>query len=318
MTAMEQTVVVTGASGFLGSWLCHHLSSLGYKVSAITRPHESHSRLSLLPKSMILEQSEFDWPNLIRELRPDILISADWSGVDSLSRNSKLIQLSNLDRVSSLADAAIQSHVKTFITFGSHAENGPINMPAEEIDYDCATTAYGQAKINLREILYRKFNKLETRFIWGRIFNIYGPLDNPNWLLPNLINSLHAGKQFSLTSGDQIWSYLHVHDFCLAIDYIINNHSIEGIVNIGNEDTKTIREFVSYVGNIMRKQSLLKFGNSEYRNDQVMVLQPKTTKLNSVGWKPTIEHNDGLGDLVNWHVKGECKFSFKNLYYVNN
>ena len=318
LSAMKETVVVTGASGFLGSWLCNHLSSIGFKVSALTRSSESLSRLSLLPKSMIFEHSELEWPNLIRDLRPDILISADWSGVVSLDRNSKMIQIANLDRVQSLAEAAIQSRVKTFITFGSQAENGPINKPAEEVNYDRATTSYGQTKIELRKILNEKFKQTETRFVWGRIFSTYGALDNPNWLLPSLINSLHVGKSFSLTSGEQIWSYLHAYDFCLAIDCIIRHNSIEGIVNIGNETTKTIREFVSYVGNVMRKQSLLEFGNSEYRNDQVMVLQPKTTKLNSVGWKPTIEHNDGLVDLVNWHVKGECKFSFKNLYYVNN
>jgi nucleoside-diphosphate-sugar epimerase len=246
------------------------------------------------------------------------LISADWSGVDSLDRNSKLIQSANLNRIKSLADVAIQIGVDTFITFGSQAENGPINTPAEEINYDCATTSYGQAKIELRKLLNIKFEKSGTRFIWGRIFSTYGPQDNPNWLLPSMINSLNAGKSFSLTSGDQVWSYLHAYDFCLAIDQIINHGSIQGVINIGNENTMTIREIVSHVGYYMDKLTLLQFGNSEYRNDQVMFLQPKTTKLNSVGWRPQVELFDGLDDLINWHQKGTCKFSFENLYQLIN
>jgi len=133
------TVLVTGAAGFLGSWLCHYLSFKGYKVFAVRRPGDNISRLHSFPKSLVIRHEASNWPSLIGSLRPRIVIAADWSGVDSASRNSLDVQLPNITRIKLLADASVENLVETFITFGSQAENGPINVPAGEVNYDGAT-----------------------------------------------------------------------------------------------------------------------------------------------------------------------------------
>lgn len=307
-------VLVTGASGFLGSWLCYHLNSKGYEVLAVTRPNKKIPRLERFPKSLVFACAESHWPSMIASLKPKVVIAADWSGVDSESRNLLEIQLKNVDRIERLADACITNNVETFITFGSHAENGPINIPAKELNYDNATTAYGKVKVELRKRLSEKLNHTSTRFIWGRIFNIYGALDNPIWFLPSLINSILDSKPFSMTSGNQVWSYLHAHDFCTAVNDLIESDTIKGVVNIGSEQTIIIRDIANYVAVTLNRESLLQFGSTNYRNDQVMILQPITSTLSYLGWKPSIDIYSGLEDLVNWHEVGNGKYTVENLY----
>lgn len=310
----NEKIIVTGASGFLGSWLCHHLSYRGYEVFAVIRPRETISRLGRFPKFEIFSYLESYWPSLIESIKPQVVISADWSGVDSASRNSPTIQMQNINRIKLLADASVVNNVKTFITFGSQAENGPINVPAKELNYDKATTAYGKAKIELRKILEKTFRQTQTRFVWGRIFSTYGALDNPNWFLPSLINSLINNEIFSLTSGNQKWSYLHAYDFCRSISLLIEKDTVQGVVNIGNEETVIIRNIADYIGEILDKQPFLSIGTTEYRNDQVMLLQPVTSTLNGLGWKPLINTFQGIEDLVNWYMLGQATLTIENLY----
>jgi nucleoside-diphosphate-sugar epimerase len=307
-------VLVTGASGFLGSWLCHYLSFIGYEVFAVTRPGSNISRLHSFPESLVFSDEVLNWPSLIGSLRPRIVIAADWSGVDSASRNSLDVQLRNVIRIKMLADASVENGVETFITFGSQAENGPINIPASELNYDKATSTYGKVKIELRKMLDKNLRETNTRFIWGRIFSTYGALDNTNWFLPSIINSLLDNKPFSLTSGDQFWSYLHAYDFCVAVKELLEADTVQGVVNIGNEDAVKIRDIADCVGQILDKKSMLSFGATEYRNDQVMLLQPVTSKLNCLGWKPSINFYSGLEDLVHWHRVGTGKFTIENLF----
>ena len=85
-------------------------------------------------------------------------------------------------------------------------------------------------------------------------------------------------------------------------------------MNIGNEDAVKIRDIADCVGRILDKKSILSFGTTEYRSDQVMLLQPVTSKLNCLGWKPSINFYYGLEDLVNWHRVGTGKFTIENLF----
>jgi len=314
LSKIKGGVLVTGAAGFLGSWLCHYLSSKGREVFAVTRLSDNIVRLHGFPKSQVFSDEALNWPFLIESLRPRVVISADWSGVDSASRNSLGVQLENITRIKRLAGAAVKNGIETFITFGSQAENGPINIPAGELNYDGATSVYGQVKIELRKMLHEDLKETSTRFIWGRIFSTYGALDNTNWLLPSMITSLLNNKPFSLTSGDQLWSYLHAYDFCVAVNELLETDTVQGVVNIGNEDIVKIRDVAYYVAQILDKTSMLSFGATEYRDDQVMLLQPVTSKLNCLGWKPSINIYPGLEDLVHWHKTRTGKFTFESLF----
>lgn len=311
---LSESIVITGATGFLGSWLAHYYFSMGYKTFALGRPKDKTSRLLRFPNNQLFLADVEKWPGIIAEIKPTSIISADWAGVDAASRNSPKVQSENLSRVMKLAESAVANQVKNFLTFGSQAENGPINVAAEEKNYDCATTAYGQGKIQLRRSLEKFFENTSVRFIWGRIFSTYGPFDNPEWLLPSLIRSLLKKEKFALTTGKQIWSYLHAHDLCRATQMCLNDYSISGLVNIGNDEVSTIYDYACHLGNLMDGLDLLEFGNEDFRADQVMHLEPINRTLSTRGWEPSIHTLEGLKDLVKWHKSGSSPLDPFSLY----
>ena len=171
-------VVVTGSSGFLGSWICRLLAQ-SHDVVALVRPTSDLFRLSGINQLTVMPINSEDWPSYISQSKTDALVLADWWGVGSLERNDPK-QFENVERIISLASAAEQSGIKIVIGVGSQAELGPISNVIREDLPDNPTSKYGIAKAEARIKLTDIFQKSDTRFVWMRVFSTYGPLDTGN------------------------------------------------------------------------------------------------------------------------------------------
>jgi len=291
-------VMVTGATGFLGSWLCRVLSDSN-EVQALVRESSNVSKISEISNLQILRSESFSWPNIIAKSKPDVLILNDWWGVDNNHRND-VRQFSNVNRLIKFVKIAEKSGVKCIVGVGSQAELGPVSTEISEATPDNPTTEYGQAKVQLRTLMSEQLADSKTRFVWMRIFSTYGPLDEGSWLIPNIVDSLLKNNKMQLTKGEQEWSYLHAFDLAMAFVPVIENFNINGVVNVGNPETISIREVGTIIGKILRKEDLLEFGALEYRKDQVMKMQPKCETLTNAGWRPQISFAQGIKQTIDW------------------
>jgi len=300
-------VVVTGASGFLGSWICRILSK-NYQVFAIMREDSDDFRVKNIESLAVLKICPTDWQRTISELEPDVIVACHWSGVGNQERNSPG-QLSNVNLMVELAEYATRFNLSTFIGLGSQAELGPVPGPILENAGDNPTTTYGEAKVLVRSELERIFLGSSTRFSWVRVFSTYGPLDSDSWLIPNTISKLLKDEKVELTEGTQKWSFLHVIDAAFAIEKIIEEDSIAGVVHLGNPITQEIRDAVISIASQLDKISLLEFGAIPFRDDQVVSMMPICTKLASVGWSPQVNFDEGVSELISW-MRGSDTFSW--------
>ena len=291
-------IVVTGSSGFLGSWICRVLAQ-SHEVVALVRPTSDLFRLSGINNLTVMPINPEDWNKYILQSKTNALVLADWWGVGNLERNDPR-QFENVERMISLASAAEQSGLKIVIGVGSQAELGPISNVITEDLPDNPTTKYGIAKAKARLELTDIFKKSDTRFVWMRIFSAYGPLDTGNWLIPQTVDSLLRGEIMKLTKGEQEWSYLHAFDLAKGFQAVLENSAIEGIVNVGNTHTINLKEAILKIAQNLEGQQLLEFGAVEYRPDQVMKLKPLCEKLSQAGWSPQISFKDGIAQTIAW------------------
>ena len=292
-------ILVTGASGFLGSWICRVLSN-NYEVIALLRENSEEYRLIGIQNLTIIHSD--DWQQIITETKPDVVIINDWWGVGNQFRNDSR-QYENLIRFKSTLDVAIKSGASLVMGLGSQAELGPISGLILETQPENPTTDYGKAKSQAKEILFESTKNTNTRSIWFRVFSTYGALDSGGWLITDTIDSLLADKAIALTAGEQVWSYLHAYDLANSIKFLISNQNLSGIINIGNPNVFTIKSVAQEIGKILGKETLLKFGEVPYRDDQVMELRPACEKLTNAGWKPDVSLSSGLKHTIEW-MKG--------------
>lgn len=300
-------VVVTGASGFLGSWICRMLST-DQDVYALMRQDSDAFRLTDIERLTKLHNDPLSWPSVIKEIEPEVIVACHWSGVRNQDRNN-VNQFENVKVMTEIAKYAADSKIHAFIGLGSQAELGPVSGPISENATDNPTTEYGKAKVEVRSELEAIFLNSSTRFAWARIFSTYGPLDSDTWLIPSVILGLLRNEDVALTAGTQEWSFLHAVDAAYAIETIIKTDSINGIVHVGNPKTQSIRSAVISVATQLDKLSLLRFGAIPFRDDQVVSLMPMCKKLESAGWTPQIEFEEGVSGLISW-IRGGNNFSW--------
>ena len=291
-------VIVTGSSGFLGSWICRVLSA-HHEVIALVRPSSDSYRLTHIDGLQIERRENVDWAEFIVAEKPEVLILADWWGVGNHDRNDAR-QFENIDRMEEMAVAARNADVALVIGVGSQAELGPVSNRITEDLPDNPTTEYGKAKVAARKIMQNSLAGSKTRFAWLRIFSTYGPCDTDTWLIPQLIDTLTMGEVMELTQGEQEWSYLHAYDLARAFGAVIESKSTTDVVNVGNPQTVILRDAIQIIANQLGAKGLLGFGKLAYRPDQVMKLEPACESLTAIGWKPVVSFENGITQTIQW------------------
>ncbi len=290
------SIVITGANGFLGSWLTHYFSSNGYIVHGFIRKTSDDFRLNGV-NSQILRLHESEYAEKIKEIQPSIVILADWSGVSSSSRNSEE-QLENISRWESLATACVEAGVGKLVAFGSQAELGTQQVGATEEFAENPASFYAEAKCRAHKILRYATFGTQTEFCWVRLFSIYGPGDNPNWLIPTIIRKIRLNEELDLTECTHSWNYLHVFDLARLTHCLISSNKQILLLHAAHPKSTSLKDYILTLADQLGDASLLNFGAVPYTSQMVSGLSPKVGLALSLGWKPVVDWDFGVTNLL--------------------
>lgn len=297
-------VFVTGASGFLGSYLVADLLARGHEVAVLLRQdsarwrlEEAYDRLHVVPGA--LEQLD-GLGGALGAFAPEAVVHMAWRGVAGSDRNSP-VQAANVAETVRLAELAAGAGAKIFIGAGSQAEYGPYDRAIREDDVARPTTLYGMAKLAAGSMAMRLAEERGLRAAWLRIFSTYGPKDADTWLIPSMIRNLRSGQHMALTACEQRWGFLHARDAAAAFRLAITHDSASGIFNVGSPEAPPLRETVMRLRDLVDPGAALGFGELAYRPDQVMILAADVSHMLALGWKPEVSLDEGLRETVNWH-----------------
>ncbi|CDZ76223.1 dTDP-glucose 4,6-dehydratase 2 [Legionella massiliensis] len=299
-------VILTGATGFVGSYVLAELLKINAKVAVILRPQSDLWRIkSLLPQCTLIEQNleSIDLAqNAINEFCPDALIHLAWEGVTNDKRNDATQITKNITVAHNLFTVMQKAGIKTLIGFGSQAEYGPANQVVDELTPTEPTTLYGVAKLAAHHLLKVLCAQNDIRFVWHRLFSSYGPKDHQSWFIPFLINELMNGRQPDMTAGTQLWDYIYVEDAARAVVATLVNLKSEGAFNLGSGESITIRSIAEMIRDQINPELTLGFGKVPFRPDQVMHLQADITRLNELAlWQPQVPFLEGCTRTIEWY-----------------
>jgi len=294
-------VLITGASGFVGSYICKVFAEAGWDVSALVRTAGEPERLKALGiKVNVVVGNLEDYEkvdSILNFVKPAVIIHAAWGGVANYDRN-EFVQVSNIYTSSYLLKASIKNDVKRFIGIGSQAEYGPCEGIIKESQKELPTTLYGETKLATYKILKQICKGSEIQLDWVRIFSTYGPLDNEHWLIPSVYKKLLIKEEMKLTPGRQLWDYLYIEDAALAFLKIVENDGQGNLYNLGSGTAFELRDIIGVMTERLHlDSSFLKWGAIDYRLDQVMHLQADINNLREIGWTPTTTLDEGFSNL---------------------
>ncbi|MFZ3354898.1 MAG: NAD(P)-dependent oxidoreductase [Xanthobacteraceae bacterium] len=295
-------VLLTGATGFVGARVAERLYERGHTLALLVRSPKPEDRaLALYPHCEVIVGdlgSPETYADAVRVFRPDALLHAAWSGVGGGARNDPR-QIENITATALLLEAAIAAGIESFVGLGSQAEYGPKNCKLDERASTEPTTLYGHSKLAVCRVTQAMCRMKNVRHAWLRVFSVYGPRDNPGWLIPSLVAKLQEGAVPALTRCEQIWDFLYIDDAADAAAAVLESATAAGIFNLGSGTGRPLREVVTLLRDAVRPGAELGFGQVPYRSDQVMHLEADVTRLhNATGWQPATGLKSGLMQVV--------------------
>ncbi|MBF0561311.1 MAG: NAD(P)-dependent oxidoreductase [Alphaproteobacteria bacterium] len=296
---------LTGANGFIGSYILRALLDGGHSVAVLVRRGADRKRIAnQIDRITVLEgtlEVISDWQAGLASFAPDIVIHAAWHGVSGTDRN-QAIQARNTVAAAELAAMAAALGASTFVGLGSQAEYGPFSQRADEQLPTRPTTLYGIAKLAAAQMTERLCELNGLRWAWLRVFSIYGPEDRGNWLIPFLIDKLSHNQSPSLSRCEQLWDFLYAADAAAAVVAVVNTATATGIFNLGSGHAPPLLETVTLLRDMISPQTPLGIGELPYRPDQGMHLEADITRLHKItGWQPIWTLSEGLAETVKWH-----------------
>jgi len=297
--------LVTGGTGHIGSYLIRLLLEQGCEVAVLLRPTSNPWRIKDVLNRVHIIAGDLtcvaDSATDIKSFSPEVVFHLGWDGVGSNYRNNP-IQIQNLHGSLKLLSIVSESGCRRWVYLGSQAEYGIFEGILSEGLPTRPITFYGVTKLSVGLLSQKLCEIYNISFTWLRLLSTYGPMDDPQHLIPYVILSLLRREKPIMTPGEQRWDYLYIEDAAAAIYQAAISPCAQGLFNLGSGQITTIKSIAERIRNLIDPELPLGLGEIPYRPDQIMYLQADVSRLQqATGWVPQISLDLGLERTVNWY-----------------
>jgi len=299
MSLEGKKILVTGASGFIGSHLIRRLIKENAEVYCIDRNRIKLEEPDI--KSYQIDLRNYDeLKKIISDINPDIIFHL--AALTNPSRDINLVKDMfevNLQGTINLLLATKDINYDLFIYTNTSELYGDENKPPFKEDMKPKTMSpYSASKISAEvycDLFLELFNKPITIF---RLPIVYGPSQKGNMFIPDLMNSIKENKEFVMTKGEQARDFIYIDDIIEAFILSCKKENIKGIYNLGSGKEIKLKEII----NILKEYINLKVKfDKPYRENEIWHYYLDISKTKKeLNWKPKIELKEGLKRTLNW------------------
>lgn len=291
-------ILLTGATGFIGTAVRRLALQQGHSVVALVHPAEQ-ARIESGPTDrlhwVVGTLADAPWSE-IRTLRPEVCIHTAWIATPGVylesPENHQLVQWS-LDFLRRARAAGVR-HIAVLGTCIEY-QIGPQPL-SEERTPIAPTTTYGRCKNELRVALEREARAEHFGLCWGRVFYPYGVGEHPARLCTAVIQKLCRGEQILLKTPHSTKDYIYIDDLAAAILLTVEKR-FTGTINWGTGTGVTVRQIADTAARLVGRPELVR-EQSPPADDPLGFVVADATRLKSLGWRPAVTLDAGLAKLA--------------------
>lgn len=288
-------ILITGATGRLGTALSAHLRSAGHEVLCFSRRRS--------PGLCELDSL----PDQIRS-GADAVLHLAWSSVPvsaerepSFSHNGDLELLTSLLQKSTPSVTAAEGPLFVFFSSCSvYGEPSPLRKsPFGEHDNPQPIGKYATAKLTAERII-DDTRQSGTRTLVLRVSNPFGfcqPSGRPQGIIPAALDATLAGKTLEIWGdGTAEKDFLDARDLCTAVARCLEMN-LTGVFNVCSSENRPINEVLGLIEQLAKK-SLSRLYRPSAPWDVRTARYSNTKFCSLTGWKPAISFETGLADYI--------------------
>ena len=329
-----KNAVVTGSSGFIGSFVSQRLLNEGWTVSGIDDLNNYYEpKLKIDRQNRLLEHNNFSVINdkiesidllndLFSDKRPSLVIHlAAQAGVRFSLNNPESYLESNLKGSFAVLEAARNYKPKHLMIASSSSVYGANpTLPLKENDKtDNQISFYAATKKAIENMAHSYSHIHDIPITIMRLFSVYGPWNRPDMALFKFTESILKGKTIDVYNhGNMQRDFIYIEDLIEAIyiltscmpsiqrDGLVNSFdSISPvapfrIVNIGNSKAIKICDYIEEIEKVLKvkaKKNLIPIQDGDVENTcaDIKLLE------NLTGYRPSTPISVGISKFIRWY-----------------
>ena len=295
-------VIVTGATGFIGTYLVKRLASENVEVWAVIYPNDpKKSSINSLRNVHCVECS-------IEELLQhtdmfpkdaDVFYHLAWQGVNAKDRDNMECQIANINMGLQCIKFAAEIDVKKFILPGSTSEYLYYGKPIDEKAIPSPQNAYGSVKVALRYLAQEYARQFGLSFIYTVITGIYAADRRDNNVIFYVIEKLLKKEKPSVTKLEQLWDYVNIRDVVEALVRIGRFGKANTFYTIGHGDNWPLYKYIDIIHNYIDPTAPIGIGEIPYKDDRLPSSCVDLTKIfEDTGFVPKVQFEDEIKKVI--------------------
>jgi CDP-glucose 4,6-dehydratase len=298
----ERNVMVTGATGLVGSWLLPKLIECGANVTILMRDQVTS------PQGVsVVRGSLEDYPvveRAINEYEIDTVFHLGAQAIVPIANRSPISTFkSNIEGTWNILEACRRIDTASkIIVASSDKAYGHADLPYTESTRLEGRHPYDVSKSCADLICQSYFDTYGLPLNITRCGNIYGGGDT-NWsrIIPGTIRSILRGENPIIRSnGKYIRDYIYIKDIVSAYMLLAENNFSGEAFNFSNEDPRDVMSVVERILVCMKcnlNPKVLDNGKNEIK-DQYLSSKKARIWLN---WEPKFTFDDGIKETISWY-----------------
>jgi ADP-L-glycero-D-manno-heptose 6-epimerase len=320
-------IVITGAAGFIGSYLAGKLNQAGFSdlilVDRFDDPSKDINLFSKKYRKFIDRDKFFKW--LIKHANDVDFIFHMGACTDTVELEPEIYQQLNLIYSQRLWN--ICSEIQVPLVYASSAAtygNGELGFSDSHINLSNLRplNLYGWSKHNF-DVWALKQTRTPPFWVGLKFFNVYGPNEFHKGRMASVVlhafNTINKTGQMKLfkshhkdyKDGEQSRDFVYVDDIADVMLYFMHNQEHSGIYNVGTGKARSFLDLTQAVFRSLKMNPEISFVDTpvELRGRYQYFTEAETDKLRKIGYKkPFVELEEGIETYVEKYLVKEACF----------
>jgi GDP-L-fucose synthase len=299
-------IYIAGHRGLVGSAIVRNIES----GTDHTWIGASRQELDLFDRKKVFEYVSAEKPDAV------VVAAARVGGISANDTYPVEFLTENLQIEMSLLDACHAADISKVLFLGSsciYPRLSPQPIKEEYLltgELEPTNEAYALSKIAGIKLVQGYRRQYGRKWISAMPTNLYGIGDNfhpeNSHVLPAMIRRFHEAKVSGAPavtlwgSGTPRREFLHVDDLATACVFLLEKFDGDVPLNVGCGTDITIKELALTVARVIGFEGVLEWDSTKPDGTPQKLLD--TSRINQLGWKPTISLEDGIRDTYNWYL----------------
>lgn len=301
---MVARIVVIGSNGFIGRGFCKAARQSGLDIVALRGRHDGAQadelRLDITDKASVR--------SVLRELQPSHVLNLASRGVTrDQSTLADLLAVNTIGALNIVESLIAEGLTPRTFMFGTAYEYEDTVEPIDEQHRLAPQSGYAISKTTLHYALRQYADGAPLTFL--RLFNVFGPGEPSERLIPFIAKKAMAGESIPLTMGEQQRDFMFIDDLMAIVLRLLaadaaQPPAVRGLrtFNVGTGHGTTLRDFIQIVASrlsLLGLEPRLEFGALPYRaQDPMRCVCDNTALLGEIGAFSFTALTDAIGRTV--------------------